>query len=49
MKRIAMAGLLMRCTLGSALALAEIDVSKLITGNQASPEAITSIHYGPES
>jgi hypothetical protein len=45
MKRIAMVGLLMSCTLGSALA--QIDVSKLITGNQASPEAITSIHYGP--
>jgi hypothetical protein len=46
MKRIAMVGLLMSYTLASALA--QIDVSKLITGNQASPEAITSIHYGPE-
>ena len=27
---------------------AQIDVSKLITGNQGSPEAITSIHYGRE-
>jgi len=45
-KRIAMVGLLMTCTLGRALA--QIDVSKLITGNQASPEAITSIHYGAE-
>jgi hypothetical protein len=27
---------------------AQIDVSKLITGNQTSPEAIAAIHYGPE-
>jgi len=27
---------------------AQIDASKLITGNQGSPEAITSIHYGRE-
>lgn len=32
--------------LGSAPA--QIDVSKLITGNQGSPESITSIHYGRE-
>jgi hypothetical protein len=30
--------------LGSALA--QIEVSKLITGNQTSPEAIAAIHYG---
>jgi hypothetical protein len=29
-------------------ALAQIDVSKLITGNQTSPEAIAAIHYGAE-
>src|ERR1700747_1326464 len=27
---------------------AQVDASKLITGNQGSPEAITSIHYGRE-
>jgi len=32
--------------LGSALA--QVDLSKLITGNQTSPEAITAIHYGAE-
>jgi len=26
----------------------QIDVAKLITGNQSSPEVITSIHYGPQ-
>ncbi len=46
MKRTAMVGLLMSYALGNAVA--QIDVSKLITGNQGSPEAITSIHYGPE-
>lgn len=46
MKRIAIAGLFMTGMLGSALA--QIDVSKLITGNQSSPEAITAIHYGRE-
>jgi hypothetical protein len=45
-KRIVTAGLLMTFMLGSAPA--QIDVSKLITGNQGSPEAITSIHYGRE-
>jgi hypothetical protein len=45
-KRIAMVGLLMTCMLGSVLA--QIDVSKLITGNQSSPEAIAAIHYGRE-
>lgn len=30
------------------IVLAQIDVAKLITGNQGSPEAITSIHYGRE-
>jgi hypothetical protein len=45
-KRIAIVGLLMICTLGSGLA--EIDASKLITGNEDSPEAVTAIHYGPE-
>jgi len=28
--------------------MAQIDASKLITGNQASPEAIAAIHYGPQ-
>ena len=46
MKRITIVGLLMTCALGSALA--QIDASKLITGNQGSPEAIASIHYGAE-
>jgi hypothetical protein len=31
-----------------ASALAQIDLSKLITGNQTSPEAIAAIHYGHE-
>jgi len=43
---IALAGLLMTCMPG--IVLAQIDVAKLITGNQGSPEAITSIHYGRE-
>src|SRR5258707_4194105 len=41
-----MVGLFMTGMVGSAHA--QIDVSKLITGNQGSPEAITSIHYGRE-
>ena len=41
-----MVGLLMTGMLGSALA--QIDVSRLITGNQSSPEAIAAIHYGRE-
>jgi hypothetical protein len=41
-----MAGLLVAGMLGSALA--QVDVAKLITGNQTSPEAIAAIHYGPE-
>jgi hypothetical protein len=45
-KRIAMVGLLLTGMLGSAFA--QVDVSKLITGNQGSPEAITAIHYGRE-
>jgi Protein of unknown function (DUF2911) len=45
-KRIAMVGLLITGMLGRALA--QINVSKLITGNQGSPEAIASIHYGRE-
>jgi hypothetical protein len=40
-----MAALLITSVLGSVFA--QIDVSKLITGNQGSPEAIASIHYGP--
>jgi hypothetical protein len=39
-------GLLVAFVSGSALG--QVDLSKLITGNQGSPEAITSIHYGPE-
>lgn len=46
MKRIAMAGLLMVCMAGSTVA--QVEISKLITGNQASPEAIAAIHYGDE-
>src|SRR5438045_3201986 len=41
-----MVGLFMTGMVGSTHA--QIDVSKLITGNQGSPEAITSIHYGRE-
>src|SRR5260370_18010479 len=41
-----MVGLLMTGMVGSGRA--QIDVSKLITGNQGSPEAIASIHYGRE-
>jgi Protein of unknown function (DUF2911) len=44
--RIAMGGLLITCMLGNALA--QVDVTKLINGNQGSPEAIAAIHYGPE-
>jgi len=32
--------------LGSAFA--QIDLSKLITGNQDSPEALAAVHFGPE-
>jgi hypothetical protein len=46
MKRMIILGLLTACT--PAGTLAQIDASKLITGNQGSPEAITSIHYGRE-
>jgi hypothetical protein len=42
-KQIVMIGLLM---VGSAFA--QIDLSKLITGNQTSPEEIAAIHYGNE-
>ncbi len=41
-----MFGLLMTCMAGGALA--QIDVTKLINGNQGSPETIAAIHYGPE-
>jgi hypothetical protein len=43
-KRLAIAGLFMTVIAGSTYA--QVDVSKLITGNQGSPEAIASIHYG---
>jgi len=45
-KRIVTIGLLMTGMLGGALG--QIDLSKLITGNQTSPEALTAIHFGPE-
>jgi len=45
-KRIALVGLLMTGIVGSALA--QIELSKLITGNQTSPESIAAIHYGSE-
>jgi hypothetical protein len=45
-KCITIVGLLATYALGTALA--QIDASKLITGNQGSPEAIASIHYGAE-
>ena len=41
-----MIGLLMTGMVGSALA--QIDLSKLITGNQDSPEALAALHFGPE-
>lgn len=41
-----MVGLLMTGMLISAFA--QIELSKLITGNQTSPEAIAAIHYGSE-
>jgi hypothetical protein len=41
-----MIGLLMTGMLGSAAA--QIELSKLITGNQTSPESIAAIHYGSE-
>jgi len=40
-KRLVLAGVFL-----TVMAYAQVDVSKLITGNQGSPEAITSIHYG---
>jgi hypothetical protein len=46
MKRILSIGLLTTVLLGAALA--QIDLSKLITGNQTSPEAIAAIHFGRE-
>jgi hypothetical protein len=45
-KPAAIAALLL--TFATSAALAQIDVSKLITGNQTSPEAIAAIHYGAE-
>jgi hypothetical protein len=45
-KRAVTVGLSMTVMLVSALA--QIDVSKLIIGNQTSPEAIAAIHYGAE-
>ncbi len=36
----------MTCMLGTALA--QVDASKLITGNQGSPEQIAAIHYGQQ-
>ena len=41
-----MVGLLMTGMLGRALA--QIDISKLITGNHDSPEAIAAVHFGAE-
>lgn len=46
MKRIAVACLFLTGIVG--VTHAQIDVSKLITGNQGSPETIASIHYGRE-
>lgn len=46
MQPILIVGLLMTGMLGSALA--QIDLSRLITGNQTSPETIAAIHFGPE-
>jgi hypothetical protein len=40
-------GMILGLLLASS-AHAQIDVAKLITGNQTSPEAIASIHYGAE-
>jgi len=45
-KRIVMAFVIATCLLRSARA--QVDVAKLITGNQTSPEAIAAIHYGAE-
>src|SRR5690242_493651 len=46
MKRLVMIGLLMTGILGSAFA--QIDLSKLITGNATSPEALTSARFGAQ-
>lgn len=46
MKRIAIVGLLM-ASLRTGM-LAQVDVTKLINGNQGSPETIAAIHYGAE-
>jgi hypothetical protein len=45
-KRLAIVGVFLTGMLGSMHA--QVDASKLITGNQGSPEAIASIHYGRE-
>ena len=44
MRRIVIAAAL----LITGIAPAQVDLSKLITGNQTSPEAIAAIHYGSE-
>lgn len=44
MKRIVMIGLMLGCLVSSALA--QVDLGKLITGNQNSPEAITAVRFG---
>ena len=44
MKRILMLAVLMTGALGSAFA--QVEVSKLITGNPASPEAIAAVNFG---
>ncbi|HTS27225.1 MAG TPA: DUF2911 domain-containing protein [Bryobacteraceae bacterium] len=46
MKQTVKAGLLVIGALHSAVA--QVDLSKLITGNQTSPEMIAAIHYGAE-
>lgn len=45
-KRIAIVAMLLVGMMKSVVA--QIDLSKLITGNQESPEAITAMHFGPE-
>jgi hypothetical protein len=46
MKRVAM--IVLFITGGLSGGFAQIDASRLITGNQTSPEAIAAIHYGQE-
>src|SRR5689334_14762661 len=46
MKRVAFFSLLLILITGTAFA--QVDMAKLVTGNQSSPEAITALRFGPK-